>query len=57
MDTTKYIPKGLSIGDVAPDILANSIAGELINSKDISKEKEIVVLFYNVFRNYHEYFK
>jgi peroxiredoxin len=46
MDTTRYIPVGLAIGDLAPTILAHSIAGELINSKDIIKEKEIVVLFY-----------
>ena len=46
VDTTKYIPTGLRIGDVAPVIYANSIVGELINSKEIMEEREIVVLFY-----------
>ncbi len=46
MDTDKYIPKGLRVGDKAPIIVANSINGKEINSEQIIKEKEIVVIFY-----------
>ncbi len=46
MDTSKYIPLGLRVGDKAPKIEGVSIAGEQINSNEIIKEKEIVVIFY-----------
>ena len=46
IDTNKYIPKGLNIGDSAPLIEGISIYSTKINSNEIIKEKEIVVIFY-----------
>jgi peroxiredoxin len=46
MDTNSYIPKGLMIGDNAPIIKGISINKKEINSVEILKEKEIVVIFY-----------
>ena len=46
VDTAQYIPKGLTIGDQAPEIIAKSIDGRIINSAEILKDKNIVVLFY-----------
>lgn len=46
IDTTKYIPIGLRVGDRAPLIDAIAISGKNINSDEIIKEKEIVVIFY-----------
>lgn len=46
IDTEKYIPKGLKVGEVAPKIIASSLSGEKINSEELLKEKEIVVIFY-----------
>lgn len=46
VDTEKYIPKGIKVGVDAPKIDANSVRGEVINSENILKEKEIVVIFY-----------
>jgi peroxiredoxin len=46
IDTSNYIPKGLNIGDNAPLIEGISISRKKINSNEIIKEKEIVVIFY-----------
>jgi peroxiredoxin len=46
LDTSNYIPKGLNIGDNAPLIEGISISRKKINSNEIIKEKEIVVIFY-----------
>lgn len=47
IDTEKYIPKGLNIGDRAPEIIANSVGGKRVFSSEILKtEKQIVVIFY-----------
>ncbi|MBL4668878.1 MAG: redoxin domain-containing protein [Flavobacteriales bacterium] len=46
MDTTKYIPLGLQVGDMAPIIVGRSLNGEHINSGEILKEKNIVLIFY-----------
>jgi len=46
MDTAKYIPKGIAVGDMAPVIDMFSIAGRRIQSEDILMEKELVVIFY-----------
>ena len=46
IDTSKYIPKGLLIGEKAPIIESISNSGELISSQEIIKNQEIVVIFY-----------
>ena len=46
IDLTKHIPKGLKVGDKAPIIKGVSITGETINSDEISKSQEVVVIFY-----------
>tara|TARA_B100000809_G_scaffold264093_1_gene318990 strand:- start:2657 stop:3286 length:630 start_codon:yes stop_codon:yes gene_type:complete len=46
MDVTKYIPKGLEVGEEAPKIIGYSLNGKLINSTDVLKEKQIVLIFY-----------
>jgi len=46
IDTEKYVPKGLKVADEAPKIIALSLSGEKINSEELLKEKEIVVIFY-----------
>jgi len=46
VDTTKYVPKGLQIGEEAPQITGASVDGQLINSKQILKGKKIVLIFY-----------
>ncbi len=46
VDTEKYVPKGLEVGNNAPVIEAKALDGKLINSKQLLKEKEIVVIFY-----------
>jgi len=46
MDVTKHIPLGLQIGEEAPEIVGYSLSGKLINSIDVLKEKQIVLIFY-----------
>jgi peroxiredoxin len=46
INTNKYIPKGLQIGANHPVIKGISITGTKVNSNEIIKEKEIVVIFY-----------
>lgn len=46
IDHEKYIPKGLKVGDKAPRILATAVGGETIDSEQIIKEKNLIVLFY-----------
>ncbi len=46
VDTSKYVPKGLMVGDKAPIIIGTSINGNKVNSNEIIKEKEVVVIFY-----------
>lgn len=46
MDVSKHIPIGLKIGMVAPEIKGISIDGKSINSVDILKEKQVVLIFY-----------
>jgi peroxiredoxin len=46
IDTDKYIPKGIAVGIKAPEIIAKSINGELINTNEIIKEKNVVIIFY-----------
>lgn len=46
MDTKKHIPEGLEIGKSAPEIKTYSVEGKLINSTNILKEKQIVLIFY-----------
>jgi peroxiredoxin len=46
VDTTKFIPKGLNIGSKAPVIQGYSLDNEKINSKEILKSKNIVLIFY-----------
>lgn len=46
MDTTKYVPKGLMVGEVAPEINSLSVDGSIVNSSKILKEKELIVIFY-----------
>jgi peroxiredoxin len=46
MDTTEYIPLGLSIYSAAPFINGFSVNNEKINSEEILQEKRIVLIFY-----------
>ena len=47
VDTEKHVPKGLNVGNIAPEIIANSVDGERVFSSQILKtEKQIVVIFY-----------
>jgi peroxiredoxin len=46
VDTTYYVPKGLKIGDEAPNIIGVSMEGLSINSSELLKNQEIVVIFY-----------
>ncbi len=46
IDTSKYVPTGLIVGDKAPPIEGASLTGAKINSIDILKKKKIVLLFY-----------
>ncbi|MDG1475788.1 MAG: peroxiredoxin-like family protein [Vicingaceae bacterium] len=46
MDENKHIPKGLQIGESAPNIESYSVAGKLISSSNILEEKQIVLIFY-----------
>ncbi len=46
IDTTKYVPKGLNVGDIAPVINTVNLQGKEIHSDNILKNKKIVVIFY-----------
>ena len=46
VDTTKYIPTGLKVGDKAPEINLYSLDGELVSSRELLKEKQLVIIFY-----------
>ncbi|MBL4592508.1 MAG: redoxin domain-containing protein [Flavobacteriales bacterium] len=46
VDTTKYVPVGINIGDSAPKINATSLTGRKINSTEILQGKKIVLIFY-----------
>ena len=46
IDTTKYVPTGLNIGDKAPLIIATSLTGNKVNSQELLTEKKIVLIFY-----------
>ena len=42
IDTEEYVPKGIGIGEKAPEILLTSVNGRLVNSLEILKEKQLV---------------
>lgn len=46
VDTNAHIPKGIKVGEEAPKIVAVSLNGDTINSNEILKEKNIVLIFY-----------
>ena len=46
IDTKEYIPKGIKVGEKAPEIRLTSVAGKIVISSEILKEKELVVIFY-----------
>ncbi len=46
IDTDKYVPKGIVVGENAPVIIGKSVDGFTINSSEILKDQEVVVIFY-----------
>lgn len=46
IDTTKYVPIGLNIGDKAPLVKGRTLNDGIVNSLEILKEKQIVLIFY-----------
>lgn len=46
VDIEKNIPNGIEVGKVAPKIEAKTLNGVTINSNELLKDKEIVVIFY-----------
>lgn len=46
VDTTRALPQGLSVGDVAPAFITTSIDGAEIDTEKILAKKKIVLLFY-----------
>ena len=51
MDVTKHVPKGIAVGENAPIIAGYSLDGKKINSIDILKEKQIVLIFKHIKNN------
>ncbi len=46
VDTSRYIPVGIKVGEKAPQIVGISVDGKKINSTEILKTKPIVLIFY-----------
>ncbi|MCO6500321.1 MAG: AhpC/TSA family protein [Vicingus serpentipes] len=46
IDTAQYIPKGLKVGVEAPIIKGVALGGKAIDSEEILKTKQIVLVFY-----------
>lgn len=46
VDIEKYVPEGIGVGMMAPEIIAKSLDNQHVNSNNILKQKEIVVIFY-----------
>lgn len=46
VNVKKHVPVGLRVGQEAPVINARSVDGMLINSTELNKENELVVIFY-----------
>ena len=46
IDTNKYVPKGIEVGQKAPLINATSVNGKVLNTDEIRKEKNVVLIFY-----------
>ena len=46
VDTNHDLPEGLKVGDKAPDFKAHDLQGNLFDSKEVLKEKDIIIIFY-----------